>query len=70
VDPQCGCYVCTTFTRAYISHLFRANEMLGPRLLSYHNIYVLNDIMRDARSAIENGEWAPFRDRTLGALAK
>jgi len=70
VDPQCDCYVCTTFTRAYISHLFRANEMLGPRLLSYHNIYVLNDIMRDARSAIENGEWAPFRDRTLGALAK
>jgi queuine tRNA-ribosyltransferase len=65
VDPQCDCYVCTTYTRAYISHLFRANEMLGPRLLSYHNIYVLNDLMRDAREAIELGAWTTFRDRVL-----
>jgi len=68
VDHDCGCYVCTTYTRAYLHHLFRANEMLGPRLLSYHNIYLLNDLMRGARDAIERGEWAAFRDRTLAGL--
>ena len=65
VDPACGCYVCTTFTRAYLAHLFRANEMLGPRLLSYHNVYVLNSLMRDVRSAIEAGTWRSFRDSVL-----
>jgi len=68
VDPACDCYVCVTFSRAYLNHLFRANEMLGPRLLSYHNVYVLNDLMREARTAIESGEWTPFRDATLAAL--
>lgn len=63
VDPDCDCYVCTTYTRAYLSHLFRSKEMLGPRLLSYHNIYVLNDLMREAREAIELGAWSRFRDR-------
>ncbi|HET9030120.1 MAG TPA: tRNA guanosine(34) transglycosylase Tgt [Candidatus Aquilonibacter sp.] len=63
VDAQCDCYVCTTYTRAYLNHLFRAKEMLGPRLLSYHNVYVLNDLMREAREAIELGAWAAFRDR-------
>jgi queuine tRNA-ribosyltransferase len=63
VDPECDCYVCTTYTRAYLSHLFRSKEMLGPRLLSYHNVYVLNDLMREAREAIELGAWAAFRDR-------
>jgi queuine tRNA-ribosyltransferase len=67
IDPKCDCYVCTTFTRAYLSHLFRAGEMLGPRLLSYHNVYVLNDLMRDARAAIEAGTWTHFRDSVLQA---
>jgi queuine tRNA-ribosyltransferase len=65
LDAQCGCFVCKTFTRAYLAHLFRSNEMLGPRLLSYHNVYVLNDLMRDARAAIEAGSWQKFRDSVL-----
>jgi queuine tRNA-ribosyltransferase len=65
VDPKCDCYVCTRFTRAYLSHLFRAGEMLGPRLLSYHNVYVLNSLMREARAAIEAGTWQVFRDSVL-----
>ena len=60
LDPNCDCFVCTTFTRAYLAHLFRSNEMLGPRLLSYHNVYLLNGLMRDARTAIEAGTWAAF----------
>jgi queuine tRNA-ribosyltransferase len=66
VDPQCGCSVCATYTRAYLAHLFRAKEMLGPRLLSYHNVYLLDDLMREAREAIQAGEWPSFRDHLLG----
>ena len=65
LDPSCGCFVCTTFTRAYLAHLFRSNEMLGPRLLSYHNLYLLNDLMREARTAIEEGSWQKYRDSVL-----
>lgn len=65
LDPACGCFVCRRYTRAYLSHLFRCNEMLGPRLLSYHNVYVLNDLLRDARAAIEAGTWDLFRDSVL-----
>ena len=65
LDERCGCDVCATFTRAYISHLFRAEEMLGPRLLSYHNLAVLLQLMREAREAIESDEWAAFRDEIL-----
>lgn len=60
VDAQCDCATCATYSRAYLAHLFRAKEMLGPRLLSYHNVYFLNALMREARDAIESGEWAPF----------
>jgi queuine tRNA-ribosyltransferase len=69
VDPQCDCSVCLTFSRAYLAHLFRSKEMLGPRLLSYHNVYVLNDLLRAARGAIEAGAWPDFRDRVLTAVA-
>jgi queuine tRNA-ribosyltransferase len=66
IDPDCDCAVCTTYTRAYLAHLFRSGEMLGPRLLSYHNVYVLNSLMREARAAIEAGAWTAFRDSVLG----
>jgi len=65
VDTRCPCMVCTTFSRAYLSHLFRASEMLGPQLLSYHNVYVLNELMEEARQAIADQRWEPFRDATL-----
>jgi queuine tRNA-ribosyltransferase len=65
VDPQCACYVCGEFTRAYLAHLFRCGEMLGPRLLSYHNVFTLTNLVRDARAAIEAQRWAAFRDSVL-----
>jgi queuine tRNA-ribosyltransferase len=68
LDDRCACSVCAQFTRSYISHLFRSDEMLGPRLLSYHNLAVLEAVMGDAREAIARGTWAPFRDETLRAL--
>lgn len=66
IDPYCDCYACTNFTRAYIAHLFRAKEMLGPRLLSYHNLYLVNGLMREARAAIEAGTWSAFRHQRAG----
>jgi queuine tRNA-ribosyltransferase len=68
LDEACGCETCRTFTRAYLSHLFRADEMLGPRLLSYHNLAVLLDVMREARAAIERDAWPAFRSGTLENL--
>jgi queuine tRNA-ribosyltransferase len=67
VDPQCSCAVCATFTRAYLAHLFRSEELLGPRLLSYHNLAALAALMADARAAIAAGTWPAFRDAALGA---
>ncbi len=63
LDPTCPCEVCATHSRAYIAHLFRAKELLGMRLLSYHNVYVLDALMADARAAIETNAWPAFRDR-------
>jgi len=68
LDPSCSCTVCRTFSRAYLAHLFRSKEMLGPRLLSYHNVYVLNDLLRDARTAIAAGTWKILRLRSLRSL--
>ena len=60
LDARCDCSTCTTYTRAYLAHLFRSKEMLGPRLLSYHNLYFLNALMARARAAIEIGGWSAF----------
>jgi len=68
LDAACRCDVCITYTRAYLSHLFRAEEMLGPRLLSYHNLAMLAQLMADARSAIADGTWAAFREPYLSKV--
>jgi len=52
IDNECCCYTCRNFTRAYIRHLFKAEEILGMRLASLHNLYFYLEIMRDAREAI------------------
>lgn len=69
IDERCSCSVCARFSRAYLAHLFRSGEMLGPRLLSYHNVYLLGDMMREARAAISQGRWEAFRDESLAASA-
>jgi len=69
LEAGCDCATCRTFSRAYLSHLFRADESLGPRLLSVHNLRVLLRLMEDARAAIAQRRWSAFRDERLGALA-
>lgn len=61
MDPNCDCYACTHFTRAYIRHLFKAGEALGTNLASYHNLYFLLKLMRDVRAAIANDDLLAFR---------
>ena len=68
VDPACGCYCCASYGRAYLHHLFAAGEMLGPTLLSLHNITFYLKLMADARRAISEGRFAAFRVAVLAKL--
>jgi queuine tRNA-ribosyltransferase len=67
LDPDCSCEVCRTYMRGYVSHLFRASEILGMRLVTYHNLAILGAMMADARAAIAAGTWATFRDQILAS---
>ena len=65
IDPDCDCYVCRNYSRAYIRHLFKAGEVLGPRLASYHNLYFLLKLMEGARKAIEEDRFGDYRREFL-----
>ncbi len=52
IDPKCQCYVCGSFTRAYINHLFRARELLAYTLATYHNVWFINDLTKRIRQSI------------------
>lgn len=70
LDAACDCKVCRTYTRSYIRHLFKSNEYLGPRLVSYHNLYFLKDLMARIRIAIQEDRLGDFRDSLLGTSGK
>ena len=65
IDPACGCYTCRNYSRAYLRHLDRCNEILGARLNTIHNLYFYLDLMRQMRAALDAGEFAAFAARTL-----
>ena len=60
LDPECACPACRRFSRAYLHHLFKSGEMLGPILLTWHNLQHFQDLMRDIRSAVESGGFALY----------
>jgi len=60
LDPDCACYTCRNFSRAYLHHLQRVNEILGARLNTIHNLHFYLDLMRGARGAIEAGKFVDF----------
>jgi len=71
LDPACACYTCCNFSRAYLHHLQRVNEILGARLNTIHNLHFYLDLMRGARAAIETGSFEDFardlrRNRAAG----
>ncbi|HOX23060.1 MAG TPA: tRNA guanosine(34) transglycosylase Tgt, partial [Elusimicrobiales bacterium] len=65
LDPNCDCYTCRNYTKSYLSHLFRANELLSHTLLSLHNVHFLLDMMRGMRKAIEEGRFAQAKREFL-----
>lgn len=66
IDPACPCPACARFSRAYLHHLDRAGEILGPRLATLHNLYFYQGLMADLRAAVRAGALARFR-RDRGA---
>lgn len=65
VDAECACKVCRTYTRAYLRHLFKARETLSSMLASYHNLFFLNNMVKEIRSAIATDTFADYKKNTL-----
>ncbi|MGB6128019.1 MAG: tRNA guanosine(34) transglycosylase Tgt [Psychrilyobacter sp.] len=65
LDEDCDCYVCKNYTRGYIRHLFKANEMLGQKLATYHNLYFLIKMMNGARDAIIDKRFIAFKEEFI-----
>ncbi len=68
IDDECSCYTCKNFSRGYLRHLFKANELLALRLNSIHNIYFYLSLVKNARNAINNGNFAEFKSATLDKM--
>lgn len=63
LDPECDCYTCKNYTRAYIRHLVKTKEILGVRLLSMHNLYFLTKLMERVRIEIEQDNLENFKNQ-------
>ena len=71
LDPTCACMTCRGFSRAYLHHLDRCGEMLGPMLATIHNLHYYLNLMREVREALDAGAFAAFvqkfkQDRARG----
>ncbi|MFN7132442.1 MAG: tRNA guanosine(34) transglycosylase Tgt [Myxococcales bacterium] len=66
-DPNCECYTCRTFTRAYLRHLFNAQEILAMRLNSIHNVHYFVTLMKRVRAALDAGTFATFAREFLAS---
>lgn len=62
LDPECDCECCKHYTKAYLHHLFKANEILGYRLLSIHNINFLLRLTENIRKAIKEDRFLEFKE--------
>jgi queuine tRNA-ribosyltransferase len=65
LDPECDCYACRHFTRAYLRHLFNAGEILAPRMASLHNVTFFTSLVRRARQAIVEGRFGEWAQQVL-----
>ena len=70
VDAACSCYCCANFSRAYLHHLFNANEILSATLSAIHNVRFFLDLVADARAAIEAGDFAPWKQQFLSEYGR
>lgn len=62
LDPNCGCYTCRNYTKAYLRHLYKADEILSSRLMTYHNLFFLIELMKNVRQAIMDDRLLDFKD--------
>ncbi|MDK9712109.1 tRNA guanosine(34) transglycosylase Tgt [Acidaminobacter sp.] len=62
LDPNCGCYTCRNYTKAYLRHLYKADEILSSRLMTYHNLFFLIELMKNVRQAIMHDRLLDFKD--------
>ncbi|MAT07695.1 MAG: tRNA guanosine(34) transglycosylase Tgt [Chloroflexi bacterium] len=65
IEAECDCYTCMNFTASYLSHLFRAKELLGYRLASIHNLRFITNLMTNMRNSIQIGEFKDYKKRFL-----
>lgn len=69
LDAECDCFVCQTYTRGYLRHIFKAGEILGMRLLSHHNLHFYQKLMNDIRTAIRDDRFVEFKKQTLAGFS-
>ena len=69
LDPECDCYTCRNYSKAYLRHLFLSGEILSSRLNSLHNLHFYFTLMNRSREAIRDGRWGAFRDDCLARFA-
>ncbi|MBR1735618.1 MAG: tRNA guanosine(34) transglycosylase Tgt [Firmicutes bacterium] len=70
ISDECQCPVCSTYTKAYIRHLFKAKEMLAMRLCVMHNLYFFNNMMEEIRNALDNGTFSEYKKMRLDGFAE
>lgn len=70
IDSECSCHTCRNFSKAYLRHLFKANEILALRLSVLHNLSFYNKLLADIRTAIENGSFGAFRKEKTEILSR
>jgi queuine tRNA-ribosyltransferase len=70
LDAECGCYTCKNFRRAYLRHLFNTEEILGPMLVSLHNIHFYLEMMRKITEAIAQGRFKEFKREFIQSYAR
>ncbi len=70
LDKNCNCYTCRNFSKGYLRHLFKANEILALRLAVIHNLYFYNKLAEDIRKALDEGCFADFRRKNIDVLSR
>ena len=70
LEPGCNCYPCRNYSRAYIRHLIKANEILGIRLTTIHNLYFLSNLMAEIREAIKEDRFYDYRSKVLTEMGE
>jgi queuine tRNA-ribosyltransferase/7-cyano-7-deazaguanine tRNA-ribosyltransferase len=65
IDPNCKCKVCNNYSRAYLNHLLKTEELLGFNLISYHNVYFMLELMKEIRKAIETRSFQKLKKKWI-----